>query len=68
MSEHGYAVRQFKKILNRDGALKKFLKIYVSSEVTPGEDWAKKLHDELDAADMLFYIYCYNTPPRDNEW
>jgi len=68
VSEHGYAVRKFKKILNRDGALRKFLKIYVSSEVAPGEDWAKRLHDELDAADMLLYIYCYNTPPRDNDW
>jgi hypothetical protein len=68
VSEHGYAVRKFKKILNRDGALKKWLKIYVSTEVAPGEDWAKKLHEELDEADMLLYIYCYNTPPRDNDW
>jgi len=68
VSEHGYAVKKFKKILNRDGALRKFLKIYVSSEVSPGEDWAKRLYDELDDADMLLYIYCYNTPPGDNDW
>ena len=53
VSEHGYAVRKFKKILNRDGALKDKLKIYVSTEVAPGEDWSKKLHSELDEADML---------------
>ncbi len=68
VSEHGHAVRKFKKILNRDGALKDKLKIYVSTEVAPGEDWSKKLHNELDEADMLLYIYCYSSPPSNNDW
>lgn len=68
VSEHGYAVKQLKRILNNDNALKDKIEIYVSTDVAPGVDWVKNLHKELDQADMLLYIYCFNSPPDMNDW
>ena len=68
VSEHGAAVKKLKKILNRNNALKEKLQIYISPEEAPGVDWANKLYRELDEADMLVFIYCFNSPPSNNEW
>jgi hypothetical protein len=68
VSEHGYAVKKLKNILNHDNTLKDKIEIYVSTDVAPGVDWAKNLYQELDQADMLLYIYCFNSPPDMNDW
>lgn len=68
VSEHGNAVKELKKILNIKNALKDKLKIFISTAIKPGEDWGKKLYDELDEADMLLYMYCFNSPPKINDW
>ena len=68
VSEHGHAVKKFRKILNQNNTLKDRMEIYISSEVAPGEDWVNKLYKELDEADLLIYIYCFNSPPTDNDW
>ena len=68
VSEHGKAVRNFKKLLNISNALEDKLEIYVSSEVAPGANWIETLHQELEEAKMLLYIYCYSSPPSNNDW
>jgi hypothetical protein len=68
VSEHGHAVKKLKKILLQNNTLKEKLKIHISSEVAPGEDWVTKLYDKLDEADMLIYVYCFSSPPTDNDW
>jgi hypothetical protein len=68
VSEHGDAVKKFKKILDKNDALKDKLKIYVSSDVAAGDNWRENLHKELDETNLLIYIYCFNTPPAINDW
>ena len=68
VSEHGGAVKKLKKILNQNKTLKDKIKIYISTEVNAGEDWVTNLYTELDNADMLLYVYCFNSPPTDNDW
>jgi hypothetical protein len=68
LSEHGKAVKKLKKLLNRNGLLADKLKIYISTETEVGENWFKKIHKELDEADMLIYIYCFTSPLNTNDW
>ena len=68
VSEHGGAVKKLKKILNQNNTLKDKIDIYISTAVSAGEDWVKNLYAELDKADMLLYVYCFNSPPTDNDW
>jgi hypothetical protein len=68
VSEHGGAVKKLKKILNQNNTLKDKIEIFVSTAVSAGEDWVTDLYAELDKADMLLYVYCFNSPPTDNDW
>lgn len=68
VSEHGQAVKKLKKILDQNNLLKEKLEIFISTAVSAGEDWVTNLYRELENADMLLYIACYNSPPTDNDW
>lgn len=68
VSEHGEAVKQFTKILNRSNTLKDKIEIFISTQAPPGENWDKELHKQLDEADMMIYVYCYISPPEINDW
>lgn len=68
-SAHGDAVEKLKELLSVNGTLKEKLRIYVSeTDIKPGAKWRKKIHKALDKADMLLYIYCFNSPPDINDW
>ena len=68
VSEHGHAVKDLKKILTQNNTLKDKIEVYISTAVSAGEDWITNLYEELDKADMLLYVYCFNSPPTDNDW
>jgi len=68
-SENSSRAKKLKRILEVDGALRDRIQIYMSTtehEIITG--WHEKVHNELDEADMLLYIYSHDSPPTDKDY